>query len=232
MKSKLNRDEIVSEYYEKYFNDLCNTGIQGLGTKLFHQQLESYWKAKPKKILEVGAGTGEHLKYVSNPEDTVQEYVCLDVRKSANSNHVKIPNSSSVAKWVEGSVNAIPFLEGYFDRVTSTCLFHHLVDPLEALREIRRVTERNGEIAIALPTDPGILNGVVKKFITYPKARRLGIENPSFLYALEHRNQISGLISIAKEVFKEDRIKFHYWPLSIPSVNLNLTVFIHITKHS
>jgi hypothetical protein len=96
--------------------------------------------------------------------------------------------------------------------------------------EIRRVTKVSGEISIALPTDPGTLNGLVKKLITYPKARRIGIRNPEFIYALEHRNQAKGLVSLINEVFGEDDLNVRYWPSRLRSINLNLAVVVHIKK--
>lgn len=225
------RDQIISEYYEKYFQLLCNTGIQGLGSTIFHKLVERNWRNKyPKKILEVGAGIGEHLRFVKLRNGELHSYVCLDIRECTSINISKIENFEGTVEWVQASVNEIPFPIENFDRVTSTCLLHHLENPLEAFMEIRRVTKVSGEISIALPTDPGTLNGLVKKLITYPKARRIGIKNPEFIYALEHRNQAKGLLALIKEVFSEDELKIKYWPSRLRSINMNLALIVHVKK--
>ena len=225
------RDEIISEYYDRYFGDLCNSGLQGKGSEKFHRLVEKYWLNKtPRHILEVGAGIGEHFQFVKlMASDRNQIYTALDIRDPGKMNF-KFGRGTATIKWEIGSVQEMPFEDLAFDRVVSTCLFHHIDDPLAAFREVRRVTNTGGEITIGFPTDPGFANQLLKKFYTYRKAKNLGIENPAFLYALEHRNQIAGLLSILCEVFAEDEVALHYWPTHIPSWNLNLAVIAHIRK--
>ena len=95
---------------------------------------------------------------------------------------------------------------------------------------MRRVLKVGGELAIGLPTDPGFFNRMVKKLITFPKAKKIGIMNPEFLYAMEHQNHISGLIEIAKEVFSKDDLKILYRPFPIKSWNFNLVVVLYVKK--
>jgi ubiquinone/menaquinone biosynthesis C-methylase UbiE len=225
------RDEIISDYYQKYFADLCNSGIQGKGSEKFHRLVESYWvNEAPQHVLEVGAGIGEHFPFTNlKANGMAQTYTALDIRDPGQGNFEAGEGNIKV-NWEIGSVQKMPFEGEEFDRVVSTCLFHHIENPLEGFREVRRVTKSGGEISIGFPADPGIANQLLKKLYTYPKAKKLGIENPAFVYALEHRNQIAGLISILKQVFSKDDIELHFWPSRIPSWNLNLAVVAHIRK--
>jgi ubiquinone/menaquinone biosynthesis C-methylase UbiE len=236
----LSRDEIISEYYAKYFESLCNTGMQGRGSSYFHNLIENYWEnLSPKRILEVGAGSGEHLPYLKQATiNDVDRYTLLDIRPEPDTfegllKNLEIRNPNFQPRkfeWMQGSVDKIPLPDVSVDRVISTCLFHHLENPLQAFQELRRVVGTGGEIAIGLPTDPGILNRAIKTMFTYPKARKIGIENPKLIYALEHRNHINGLVNIAKEVYKNDEIKVHYRPFGIKSWNLNLAVVVKVKK--
>jgi len=226
----LTRDKIIDEYYSKYFTALCNSGAQGWGSNKFHKNIERKWKNKsPHRILEVGAGTGEHFVHVRDINlEVIQEYIALDIRAN-----IVLPRESKVkglvpVKWVSASVQDIPFTDSYFDRAISTCLFHHLEDPHLGLLELRRVVANKGEISIGMPTDPGIANQILKTLYTYRKARKLGVENPKFIYALEHRNHLIALISILREVFKNDKISFSYWPFRIRNWHLNLSVNVNI----
>ncbi|CAN2170099.1 SmtA SAM-dependent methyltransferases [Candidatus Nanopelagicaceae bacterium] len=225
------RDEFISEYYDKYFGELCNSGLQGKGSRKFHQLVEKYWlNDSPTNVLEVGAGIGEHFPFVKLANrHGIAQYTALDIRDQANLN-LKLGTDNATINWKIGSVQDMPFEDERFDRVLSTCLFHHIDDPLEAFREVRRVTTVRGEIAIGFPTDPGVANQALKKIYTYRKAKKIGIDNPAFVYALEHRNQIAGLLSILKEVFSNDKVTFHYWPTKLPSWNLNLVIVAHIVK--
>jgi len=222
----------IDEYYEKYFDDLCNSGVQGRGSSYIHQQIEKYWSnADPNKILEVGVGDGAHFEFTKFHKKSNVELTALDTRPPKNAfNKLDFGDRSLSIKWVTGSVESIPLEDGSFDRVTSTCLLHHVDDPLTAMLEMRRVTKISGEISIGLPTDPGLLNRFIKRIYTYKKARKLGMENPAFVYSLDHQNHIFGLIEIAKYVFRNDELCIRYLPFRLKSANLNLLVVLSVTK--
>jgi hypothetical protein len=65
---------------------------------------------------------------------------------------------------------------------------------------------------------------------TYRKARKLGMENPAFVYSLDHQNHIFGLIEIAKYVFRNDDLSINYLPFKLKSANLNLLVVLKVVK--
>jgi len=225
--------EILKDYYKKYYHKvLRSAGAQGRGIAWSDSKLEKFWNnknQKPKKLLEIGFASGEHLsKTAQFPSD---EYVGLDIAiPSTNAYMEVLPKEiSKIFKFVQGDVHELPFSESYFDRVVSTCLLHHLSDPLTALKEIRRVVSEGGEISIALPTDPGLMNQLTKVVLTYPRMKKLGVQNPPLVYALEHKNQISGLLTILKHVFRDDLLDLKYLPFRIKSWNLNFLVVAHVT---
>jgi SAM-dependent methyltransferase len=51
--------------------------------------------------------------------------------------------------WQQGDVMALPFPDNHFSIVTSRFAFHHLLDPLAALLEMRRVCKPGGRIVVA-----------------------------------------------------------------------------------
>jgi SAM-dependent methyltransferase len=51
--------------------------------------------------------------------------------------------------WQQGDVLALPFPDAHFSIVTSRFAFHHLLDPLAALREMKRVCKPGGRIVVA-----------------------------------------------------------------------------------
>ena len=50
------------------------------------------------------------------------------------------PELAAILNFVKADAEAIPFSGNFFDRVLSTCLLHHVDDPLQVLLEMRRVT--------------------------------------------------------------------------------------------
>ena len=132
--------------------------------------------------------------------------------------------------FIIGNAEKLPFADNYFDRTFSTCLLHHVEEPLDVLMEARRVTKPGGEILFIMPTDPGLLNQFVKRWISYRALSKLTNYEPKLFYALEHKNHVRGLMNLIEFIFEADELKFRYSPIMLPSWNLNLMVSAHIRK--
>jgi len=55
----------------------------------------------------------------------------------------------SNVSWQQGDVNALPFPGAHFSIVTSRFAFHHLLNPLAALKEMKRVLKPGGRVIVA-----------------------------------------------------------------------------------
>lgn len=51
--------------------------------------------------------------------------------------------------WQQGDVMALPYPDAHFSIVSSRFAFHHLVDPLAALKEMKRVCKPGGRVVVA-----------------------------------------------------------------------------------
>lgn len=51
--------------------------------------------------------------------------------------------------WHQGDVYALPFPDAHFSIVSSRFAFHHLLDPLAALKEMKRVAKPGGRVVVA-----------------------------------------------------------------------------------
>ena len=110
-----------------------------------------------------------------------------------------------------------------FDRVISTCVFHHLDKPLLAAYELRRVTKNNGLISIYLPSDPGILYRMFKSVFSGRAHRKyLSKKELNFFRSVEHRNHVASLSEIFDGVFESDVIKKSNFPKFGITWNLRL----------
>jgi ubiquinone/menaquinone biosynthesis C-methylase UbiE len=172
-------------------------------------------------ILEVGGNIGEHIRFVQN---SFSKYELTDYRDT----NVK-PLDNRITFKV-ANVQKLPYKDQTFDRVISTCLLHHLDDPIAALSEIQRVTKIGGVISILIPCDPGFLYRFAKKLGTNKKWSASGINNPIYYHYKQHRNHFPALDVFLEEVFQNSEIKKRYWPLMIRSWNLNLFTTYQIIK--
>lgn len=228
------KDEIISYYYaEVYKKYLYSGGTQEKGQNWASKKLESTFSTKKSiSVLEVGGGSGEHLKHV-NPNG-IEKYVSIDLRESQlEFDDLNLSyDFYSKLDFVVGNAEGLPYENETFDRVLGTCVLHHVDNPFQVLSEVRRVLSVGGEVAFALPTDPGMANQIVKKLVTYRKLRQLSVVRPELFYALDHQNHVGGLIEIFRYIFRNDLVKVTYHPFHVKSWNLNLLVTIKAIKVS
>jgi len=92
------------------------------------------------------------------------------------------------------------------------------------------VCKAGGEIVFILPTDPGLLNGLVKRLISFEKLKLIGHPNPKLIYSLDHKNYINSIISQFSFVFDSNIVTKKFRPFYIPSINLNLSLTLHAFK--
>ena len=169
--------DIVRDFYENYYSAVFSkSGMSSKFNALTHKALESgiqKFRATSKaeieySVLEVGAGKGEHFSYVKKPFD---DYVMLDILPQP-----KNLSTFKDAVWVQADI-CDPKLElGKFDRIISMCVFHHLSEPASAMENIKKSLKSGGVFSLFLPSDPGILNRIVRRLFVTPNAKRLGFE--------------------------------------------------------
>jgi phosphatidylethanolamine/phosphatidyl-N-methylethanolamine N-methyltransferase len=229
------RSKILDEFYANtYTKYLFDNSIQALGISYFEKSLEKKSKLSLKLLrqLELGSGSGEHLPFVK--EIPKYEYVCLDLvlprtEKYLKASHIQL---QAVVKFIQGNAEDLRFESNSFEKVTATCLLHHVSDPLAVLIEARRVTKIGGEIIFVIPTDPGVLNQIIKRAISYRRLRKLSSYKPELILALDHINHVGGLLELCKFVFQNDELEIDYIPFRIKSWNLNLIARVRVIKRS
>lgn len=214
-------------YYGEFYSQVVGintTGLLSFFWKYPHNLLEKSFKTnKGFKIIEVGAGQGEHLDFVV-PD--YSEYFLTDnninqLRKISFKKSYRI-------KIKKVDAESIKFQDNTFDRLISTCLLSHLNNPEKAIMEWRRIVKHDGYISIYLSTDPSIALRVFRKFTTKRKASRLGFTGYDLFIAREHKNSAQSLIDVLKHNFRNDEIKIVFRPFGFKSWYLNLVCIIQV----
>lgn len=229
---------LSDNYYFKYYKDVTNKGAVGIVSKIVHYSLENwpYSKIDHKKregggvtsknhnayqILEVGAGHGQHVKYV---QPTYSSYFQTDFRpeiieESAYENVVTVRESVNA--------EALPYGDESFDRVIATCLLIHLKEPELALQEWMRVLKKGGVMTVYVPNEPGILLRILQATSTRRKQKKLGIP-ATYLHYKEHPFNYPYLISIVKQNFQ--KLYIRKFPFIFGPWDLNIWTVITIEK--
>ena len=217
-----------SDLYKNHYNQVWSSGLQGFGSSWMLRSLhKKLMRSEGQRILEIGAGSGEALKFIS-PAPIWDTYVALDqncgLADPSLFESIKRGDFAAFGpvSFVNARAESIPYPDNYFDASISTCVLAHVMNPEKVFSELRRVTKPNGQLVVCMPCDPGIINRFIKVLITYPKMKKSGINNPRLEYAREHRNAIGNLIALANHVFTSDKKSWRAIPFRLYSWNFNL----------
>jgi phosphatidylethanolamine/phosphatidyl-N-methylethanolamine N-methyltransferase len=213
-----------NSYYHDAYDKVMYTGTIGVYSKIVHTLMELGFNNSGKRILEVGAGRGEHFPYVKRG---YTEYVISDIDKSLLENGLSnLPDNVSIIQADAEIIAAAK--ESYYDRVIATCLLAHLDHPIKALERWRGVTKHGGSIVIYVPNEPGMLLRLFRLLFVTPKSKKMGQDHMSMI-ARDHRNHYPAMRQYIKDVFKEDSIKRVSFPFSFLGWNFNFFTLYKVT---
>ncbi|PKR76647.1 SAM-dependent methyltransferase [Halalkalibacillus sediminis] len=136
--SERKQTEVIKRRYNR---------ISGVFDVMDHMIREEWRKELLKhakgKVLEVGVGTGTNLKYYpSNVEVTGIDFSPKMLQKARE----KADDLAISVELIEMDAQQMDFPDNSFDTVVSTCVFCSVPDPVQGLKEIRRVTKPSGNI--------------------------------------------------------------------------------------
>lgn len=224
-------DEAWTEYREKFAElyDGCNyaSPLQSFAMRASHRLVERPFGANAYfgMVLEVGAGTGEHLSFIRHG---FGEYILSDVDSRAlevAKGKVDRKHKGSVSFDLQ-QADQLTYADNSFDRIVATHVLEHIYKPHVAIREWRRVLKHEGVLSILIPTDPGVAWRLGRYFGPRRNAVALGIAY-DYVMAREHVNSCNNLIALLRHYFPD--AKCAWWPSPIASIDLNLFFAFHGT---
>ena len=96
-------------------------------------------------ILEVGIGTGANLELFAPDANITGIDIAERMLARARRRAARLGRR---VRLLEGDVERLPFPGGTFDTVLATCVFCSVADPIQGLREVRRVVKPEGRILL------------------------------------------------------------------------------------
>ena len=202
------------------------TGVLGFLWQYPHKLMEKGFKSNEGlRILEVGAGEGEHMDFVAFD---FAEYIATDL----DSTRLEKLNQRNLENLQVASVDAAHthYPDQHFDRVVATCLLAHMLKPEETLQEWRRILKLGGALTIYIPCEPGLALKTFRKLFTKRKAERMGYRGYDLFMARDHINSADKLCTLVAHVFRDDQYKLVFRPFPIKSWYLNLFLVVQIRK--
>lgn len=214
------RDKFAKIYDESNYV----SPLQSLVMRASHQLVEKKFDQKTHfgRVLEVGAGTGEHLPFVRHGFD---QYVLTDLDPATLEVAQKklAPQRGNIQFEVQAG-SGLTYPDDSFDRLLAVHVLEHIYEPHRALKEWRRVLKHGGVMSILIPTDPGLAWRLGRHLGPRRNAIAQGIAY-DYVMAREHVNPVGNLIAILRHYFPQ--ASQAWWPLPIASVDVNLFFAFH-----
>jgi phosphatidylethanolamine/phosphatidyl-N-methylethanolamine N-methyltransferase len=227
MKTDPDYDTYLTQWAALYEGKNYDEGLAGYFLSKSHDWCERAFGPERHfpRVLEVGAGTGVHLRYIRHGFD---EYVMTDLNAPfLDSAASKVGSSGKVTTQAEDAT-ALSFADESFDRVIGAHVLEHLPNPHQVLREWMRVLKPGGTLSLVLPCDPGMAWRLGRAVGARGKFVKAGIEYDYWM-AREHINAINNLVSFVRYYFKS-RVEELWRPMMVPSMDLNLFYIAHVVK--
>lgn len=201
--------------------------------RMTHQQLEKFKIEESRNgisILELGAQADQHRSWVKT---NYQSYIVsdIDLKPLLKSKAIHEKNLSRVdltvasffpdIKFEQINAEQIEYPDETFDRLIATCLIVHLITPIDALYEWRRVTKNGGQVDFYVPCEPGFILRMARN-LTH-KRKKLSVDLPyDLLHYSQHRNHFLAIEQFVKYVFPEDNLTRRFFPFNFLSWQFNL----------
>ena len=217
--------EYRGKFSELYDQSNYSSPLQAMVMRASHKLVEKKFDSGThfNKVLEVGAGTGEHFSFVRHSFD---QYVLSDLdAKTLQRAKEKIGAKHSNKIIFETQPGShLNYNDDHFDRLVAVHVLEHIYMPHLALKEWRRVLKHGGVLSILIPTDPGIAWRLGRHLGPRKNAIAQGIAY-DYVMAREHVNSCNNLIALLRHYFPHSTES--WWPFPVPSIDLNLFFAFH-----
>jgi ubiquinone/menaquinone biosynthesis C-methylase UbiE len=132
------REQRIYDRHSRWY-DITQWPMEAMGLGRLRRRL--WEQVQGQRILEVGVGTGRKVPYYP----AQSRVVAIDLSPRMLRRAVKrAERLGRQVDFVLADAQCLPFRDGSFDAITATCVFCSVPDPVQGLRELRRVSRQDG----------------------------------------------------------------------------------------
>lgn len=169
-------------------------------------------------ILDIGAGTGEHQKFVRSDRRYIaldQDADVLQIARQLGRYHISLQSTAQL----------LPFASNSFDGVVSVFSLEHFQELDRCVAELARILKKNGVLAATVPTE-GFAFRLGRRFVTAPFAvKNLGFKSVSDYedyMRQEHINSVEQIETIIRRYFLIKNVRWFPFFVGGKTFNINL----------
>jgi len=173
-----------------------------------------------KDVLEIGPGAIEHIPHWhGKPRHWTNYDIRADLLQVATQriSATGVPHTDVLA---ESGTDTLPFVDLSFDAVFTFYALEHIYPLDDHLAEIERVLKPGGQLVGGIPCEGGLAWGAGRMLTSRRWLRKHTTIDPDRLICWEHPNFADFILNRLEARF--DRVHLAYWPLVVPSIDLNL----------
>jgi len=140
-----NNTDTIRRRYDRnaFLYDLMEWPVERMRFKGWRSRLTP--KIKGPRALEVGVGTGKNMAYY--PPDVSVTAIDFSPKMLAKANK-RVNRTGAPVDLQQMDVQQLDFADAVFDTVFATFVFCSVPDPVEGLRELRRVCKPKGRLLL------------------------------------------------------------------------------------
>lgn len=202
------------EFYGRHYRNKNESALVGLNHQLSHRFLERNVRGHFANVIELGAGSGEHIPFVKHSFDS---YLMTDIRDMQD-----FTLSDDRVHFEKMDIRVIAKESESFDRIICTCVLQHIANPRDSLIEIRRIAKPNALVTLNVACDPGITYELLWNLTSGKRLRKEGVSFPKSIHYQEHVTHFTAVKSFIQEIFHNDFVKYSFYPTRLPFHNLNI----------
>lgn len=218
-------DEATRRIHDEFMHDWLEALPQRYGfADRFNHRYPVRRSGDFETTLEIGAGTGEHLRWERLTDAQRRGYVALELRENVAARFRE--RHPDVRLVVGDCQSRLAFDDGAFDRILAIHVFEHLPDLPRAIDEAHRlVAKPRGRLHVVIPCEGGLAYTLARRVSAQRLfERRYGRPYRQFI----EREHLSRPEEIVRELDRRFTIVDRaFFPAQVPAVFCN--IFIGLT---
>lgn len=173
------------------------------------------------RTLEIGAGSGEHLKYERLNESQKKNYFCVDIRENMIAElHSRFPEINAI---VGDCQEHMDYEDGYFDRIFAIHVLEHLPNLPAAVSEMHRLCDKSrGVLSVVIPCEGSFAYSIARKISAQRTFEARYKQSYNWFIEREHINRPYEIFGELLSYFS--LISSTYFPIPIKAEFCNLCI--------